>query len=195
MREWTRAVAIVVAVVESRVCRMRRRSRIWRWRGIKYVWRKQCRVKYETEIFGRQAGHHGFGGREGERLKIIYGRREIFSNKRYDELCVIGILDVRDRRSADERAKRSGIMIEKKWAENRALWNSACKRDDGKLCLGIPTVDVRGERYEVNHCSETEEFLNQVERRWSRMKWSRVSKAADRSSRQRQDTCCMDMAL
>ena len=26
---------------------------------------RQCRVKYETEIFGRQAGHYGFGGREG----------------------------------------------------------------------------------------------------------------------------------
>ena len=27
----------------------------------------QCRVKYETEIFGRQVGYYGFGGREGER--------------------------------------------------------------------------------------------------------------------------------
>ena len=27
----------------------------------------QCRVKYETEIFGRQVGHYGFGDREGER--------------------------------------------------------------------------------------------------------------------------------
>ena len=25
---------------------------------------RQCRVKYETEISGRQAGHYGFGGRE-----------------------------------------------------------------------------------------------------------------------------------
>ena len=31
------------------------------------VWRRQCRVKYETEIFGRQAEHYGFVGREGER--------------------------------------------------------------------------------------------------------------------------------
>ena len=36
----------------------------------------------------------------------------------------------------------------------------------------------------MNHCSETEEMSNQVERRWSRMEWSRVSKAADRSRRQ-----------
>ena len=28
---------------------------------------RQCRVKYETEIFGRQAGHYEFGGREEER--------------------------------------------------------------------------------------------------------------------------------
>ena len=35
------------------------------------------------------------------------------------------------------------------------------------------------ERYEVNHCSETEEMPNQVERRLSRMEWSRVSKTAE----------------
>ena len=42
--------------------------------------------------------------------------------------------------------------------------------DEGELCEGIPIVDVRDERYEMNHCSETEEMPNQVERRWSR--WS-----------------------
>ena len=66
--------------------------------------------------------------------------------------------------------------------------------DEGELCEGIPTVDVRDERYEVNHCSETEVMQNQVERQWSRMKWSKISKA-DRSKRQRQETCCMGMAL
>ena len=30
--------------------------------------------------------------------------------------------------------------------------------DEGELCGGIPAVDVRDERYEVNHCSETEEM-------------------------------------
>ena len=49
--------------------------------------------------------------------------------------------------------------------------------------------------YEENHCSDTEEIPNQVEGRWSRMEWSRVSNAADRSRRQRQETCCMAMAL
>ena len=55
---------------------------------------------------------------------------------------------------------------------------SQVRGDEGELCGGIPTV--RDERYEVNHCSETEEMPNQVER-WSRMEWSRVSKAADKS--------------
>ena len=31
---------------------------------------------------------------------------------------------------------------------------------EGELCGGIPTIDVRDERYEVNHCSETEEINN-----------------------------------
>ena len=67
--------------------------------------------------------------------------------------------------------------------------------DKGELCGGFPTVNVRDERYEVNHCSETEEMPNQVKRRLSWMEWSRVSKAADRSRRQRQETCGMEMAL
>ena len=66
---------------------------------------------------------------------------------------------------------------------------------EAELSGEIPTVDVRDERYEVNHCSETEKMPNQVERRWSRMEWSRVSKAAYRSRRQRQETCCMEMTL
>ena len=69
------------------------------------------------------------------------------------------------------------------------------RRDEGELYGWIHTVDVRDERYEVNHCSETEEMPNQVERPWCRMEWSRVSKAADRSRRQRQETCLIEMAL
>ena len=67
--------------------------------------------------------------------------------------------------------------------------------DEGELCGGIHTVAARDERYEVNHCSEREEMPNQVKRRWSRMEWSRVSKAADRARKQRLDTCCMEIAL
>ena len=102
---------------------------------------------------------------------------------------------MRDRRSIDERAKRSGIKIEENWAETECCETPQVIVDEEELCGGISTVDVRDERYEVSHCSETEEIPNQVERRWSRMEWSRVSKAADRSRRQRQETFCMEMAL
>ena len=33
--------------------------------------KRQCRVQDETEIFGRQAGHYGLSGREGEGLTIV----------------------------------------------------------------------------------------------------------------------------
>ena len=67
--------------------------------------------------------------------------------------------------------------------------------DEGEMCGEITTADARNERYEVNHCSETEEMPNLVERRWSRMEWSKVSWAAERSRRQRQETCCIQKAL
>ena len=71
---------------------------------------------------------------------------------------------MRNRRSTDERAKRSGIKIEKNRAENGALGNLKVRGDEEEMCGGIATADVRDERYEVNYCSETEEMPNQVER-------------------------------
>ena len=38
--------------------------------------------------------------------------------------------------------------------------------DEGELCGGIPTVDVRDERYEVNHCSEREEMPHGIHVAW-----------------------------
>ena len=67
--------------------------------------------------------------------------------------------------------------------------------DEGQMCGGMAMADMRYERYEGNHCSEKVEMPNQVERRRSMMEWSRVSKAAERSRRQRQETCCLEMAL
>ena len=133
---------------------------------MKSVWRRQCWVKYETEIFGRQAGHYGYCGREGERgVDYFRGLLREIDKKEFsfrgieskivediqDEMRVIvdwrlfmadetflGTKDMKscmssahrrwDRRITDERAKRSGINIEKNWAENVALWNSAGKR-------------------------------------------------------------------
>ena len=65
--------------------------------------------------------------------------------------------------------------------------------NEEEMCGEMAMADVREQRYEMNHCSEREDLPNQVERRWSRMEWSRVSKAADRSRRQRQKTCCMEI--
>ena len=74
-------------------------------------------------------------------------------------------------------------------------WVTARVRGDEGEMYGMATTDVRDERYEVNHCSEREKILNQVERRWKRMECARVSKAADRSRRQRKETCCVELAI
>ena len=67
---------------------------------------------------------------------------------------------MRDIRSTEDRDKRSGIKTEGNWAENGALETPHAKGNEGEMCGRIPTVDVRDERYEVNHCSETEEMPN-----------------------------------
>ena len=88
------------------------------------------------------------------------------------------------------RELRGVVLILKRTGPRTELWGTPQVRgDEEELFGGIPTVDVRDERYEMNYCSETEEMPHQVERRWSRMEWSRVSKAADRSRRQRQESC------
>ena len=71
---------------------------------------------------------------------------------------------MRDRRSTDQRAKRSGIRLERTGPRTEHCGTPQVRGYEGELCGGIPTVDVRDERYEVNHCSETEEIPNQVER-------------------------------
>ena len=55
---------------------------------------------------------------------------------------------MRDRRSTDERAKRSGIKIERTEPRMEPCGTSQVRGDEGELCGGIPTVDVREERYE-----------------------------------------------
>ena len=87
---------------------------------------------------------------------------------------------MRELRGVVQRLKRTGPRT-KPWGTRQV------RGDVGEVCGGISKANVRDQRYEVNHCSETEKMPKQVERRWSRMKWSRVSKAADRSRRQRQE--------
>ena len=45
------------------------KMQIWSWQALERdeICLKKDSVKYETEIFGRQAGHYGFGCRKGER--------------------------------------------------------------------------------------------------------------------------------
>ena len=47
--------------------------------------------------------------------------------------------------------KRTGSITE-------PIGTSQVRWDEGELRGAIPTVDVRDERYKVNHCSETEEM-------------------------------------
>ena len=56
---------------------------------------------------------------------------------------------MRELRGVVYRFKRTGPRTEP-W---RTLKVSG---DEGELCEGISTVDVRDKRYEVNYCSETE---------------------------------------
>ena len=64
------AMAIVVAVVESSVsdaAKIADMVMTGAGEGWNLFGERQCRVKNETKIFGRQAGHYGFRGREEER--------------------------------------------------------------------------------------------------------------------------------
>ena len=62
---------------------------------------------------------------------------------------------MRELRGMVYKLKRTGPRTE-------PCGTSQVREDEGELCGGIPTVDVRDESYEVNHCSETEEIPNQT---------------------------------
>ena len=64
-------------------------------------------------------------------------------------------------------------------------WATPQEREIKEKYMEMTIADVQDEKYQVNYCSEREEIPYKVERRWSKMEWSRVSKAADRSRRQR----------
>ena len=56
------------------------------------------------------------------------------------------------------------------------------------------TTDERDARYERNHERAESEIPNQADRRCNKIVWSMVSNAAERSNKQRQDTCCFAVA-
>ena len=55
--------------------------------------------------------------------------------------------------------------------------------------------DRRDDKYDLNQFRTEPWIPNQDEKRVSRMLWSMVSKAAERSRRHRHDNCCDDIAL
>jgi len=57
------------------------------------------------------------------------------------------------------------------------------------------TRKQRDDRYDLNQLRTEPRIPNQDERRVIKMSWSVVSKAADRSSKQRHDTFCDPIAL
>ena len=85
-------------------------------------------------------------------MKVVYGKREIFRNKGYAELCVVSIQEVSNRRSTDDSAKRSGIKIEKNWGENEALGNSAGK-------IGMKEKCVKGSLWQMYRMRDINEPL------------------------------------
>ena len=57
---------------------------------------------------------------------------------------------MRDRRSTDERSKRSGIKMKKTGPRTEPCGTPQVRGDEGELCGRIPTVDVRDERYAID---------------------------------------------
>ena len=76
------------------------------------------------------------------KLKVDYGRQEIFRNKVYEELCIISIYEMTDRRSNNKRAKRSGIKIKKNRPGTEPWGTLQIRGDEGEMCGGMATADV-----------------------------------------------------
>jgi len=57
------------------------------------------------------------------------------------------------------------------------------------------TRNQQDDRYDLNHLRTAPWIQNQDERQMIKMSWSIVSKAADRSSKQRRDTFCDPVTL
>ena len=95
----------------------------------------------------------------------------------------------------NEGAERSGVHDKEEWTKDRALGTpqeDVCKEDRSVTHL---TRKGRDERYDLNQLRTEPWMPNQDERRVIKMSWSIVSKAAERSNRQRHDTFCDPIAL
>ena len=62
--------------------------------------------------------------------------------------------------------------MKRTWPRTETCGTPQVRGDEWGTVWRDPTVDVRDERYEVNHCSETEEMPNQV-KKWSGREYQR----------------------
>ena len=85
-----------------------------------------------------------------------------------------------------------GVVYMTKRSGPRTLQEDVCQEDRSVTHL---TRKGRDERYDLNQV-RTEPWMPNQDERWViRISWSIVSKAAERSSRQRHDTFCDPIAL
>jgi len=84
-------------------------------------------------------------------------------------------------KSSGPRTEPSGTPQEDVYQEDRSVSHLTRKQRD--------------DRYDLNQLRTEPWIPNQDERRVIKMSWSMVSKAAERSSRQRHDTFCYPIAL
>ena len=88
----------------------------------------------------------------------------------------------------NEGAERSGVHDEEEWTKDRALGTpqeEVCQEDRS---VSHFIRKQRYDRYDLNQLRTEPWIPSQDERRVIKMSWSIVSKAAERSSRQRHDT-------
>ena len=83
------------------------------------------------------------------------------------------------------RVLRSGVHDEKQWTKDRALGTPQEDVYQEDRSVSHSTRKQRDDRYDLNQLRTEAWIPNQDERRVIKMSWSVVSKAAERSSKQK----------
>jgi len=98
-------------------------------------------------------------------------------------------------KGGDESAE-GGSVHDEKQRPRMEPWGTPQEevQKDQKVLLHL-TWNERDDKYDLNWLRTKPWIPNQDERRVSKMLWSMVSKAAERSRRHRHDNCCDAIAL
>jgi len=128
-------------------------------------------------------------------VKVIYPGAEVSQKEGKKKLSVICIEVVVKGTRGNEGAERSGVHDEEQRTKDRR-----CPLTAGDVCLEDRSVShltrtQRDDRYDLNQLRTEPWIASQDDRRVIKMSWSIVSKAAERSRRQRHDTFCDPIAL